>query len=168
MGSPIRFTDAATPITISMPSKTTTHTGQGPLFQIVYVSSAVRPFSTDELIKLLDKARPRNLAAGVTGMLLYHDGNFIQLLEGPEESVRKTHERIRKDPRHTGLITLVHKQAQERYFSDWSMGFKKVSLNEAKQIPGFTDFLFHTERGQAESAPNATLRLLHSFRERLR
>jgi len=139
------------------------------LFQIVYVSSAVRPFTVSELMKLLNRARPRNLACGVTGMLLYHDGNFMQLLEGDEADVRATHERIMRDPRHTGCITLVQKSVKERLFSDWSMGFKQVNAEEAKEAEGLSDFLNRKPpQNDTSKIENTALRLLHSFRDRLR
>ena len=58
------------------------------MFHLVYVSSAVRPFSKSELVELLNVTRDNNSRLGVTGMLLYRDGNFMQVLEGGEPVVR--------------------------------------------------------------------------------
>jgi hypothetical protein len=52
------------------------------VFALVYVSSATKPFSPDELSELLAQARVDNAALGITGMLLYSNGNFMQVLEG--------------------------------------------------------------------------------------
>ena len=59
------------------------------MFQLVYLSSASQPFSEDDLVALLTQARQNNTAHGLTGMLLYKDGNFMQVLEGDEAEVRR-------------------------------------------------------------------------------
>jgi hypothetical protein len=58
------------------------------MFRIVYVSAASEPFSDQQLKELLQKSRQNNVAAGITGMLLYKDGTFMQTLEGPELAVK--------------------------------------------------------------------------------
>jgi hypothetical protein len=52
------------------------------MFSIVYVSSALKPFSKTDLLTLLEKSRENNTSLGISGMLLYKDGNFMQVLEG--------------------------------------------------------------------------------------
>ncbi len=64
------------------------------MFFLVYVSSATRPFSGEDLRALLATCRKNNAELGVTGMLLYKDGNFMQVLEGDEEAVRGLYEKI--------------------------------------------------------------------------
>lgn len=138
------------------------------LFRIVYVSSAVSSFTPEELLALLKRARPRNMAAQVTGLLLYHDGNFMQCLEGPEPQVKATHARILNDPRHHGCITLIKAPVTDRLFSDWSMAFRNIAASEATAIPGFSDFLSRSERSESLRTSHNALHLLHSFRERIR
>lgn len=58
------------------------------MFSIVYASSATTHFSPAQLAGLLAQCREHNSAADVTGMLLYKHGNFMQVLEGEEETVR--------------------------------------------------------------------------------
>lgn len=140
-----------------------------PLFQIVYVSSAVRPFSSNDLAHLLAQARTRNTAADVTGMLLYHDGNFMQLLEGGEKQVRETYERIKEDPRHTGIITLIQAPTSERICGDWSMGLRSISSEEVgTSNGGLNGFLKESGRKQSTTKQKKALRLLYQFRESLR
>ena len=79
------------------------------LTSLIYVSSAQVPFSNIELTKLLETARRNNTLIDVTGMLVYRDGNFMQVIEGEEEAIRGLHEKIRCDPRHGHLITLLEK-----------------------------------------------------------
>jgi hypothetical protein len=111
------------------------------VFFSVYVSAAVDPFSASELVHLLDTARRNNAALGVTGMLLYKDGNFMQVLEGDEATVRNVYAKIERDPRHRGLLTLLQGTTEERQFADWSMAFRDLDAPEAGAIPGYSEFL---------------------------
>ncbi len=132
------------------------------MYRLIYVSSAVSLFTDDQLNELLEVSRRNNSAAGITGILLYVEGNFIQVLEGEKPMVVETQQRIANDPRHQGLITLLEGDEPEREFPDWSMGFKKVPGREGALLPGYSDFL---NRGTDPSKQRSTaLRLLENFR----
>lgn len=92
------------------------------LTQIVYASSAVGALHGDDLAQILRVSRARNAAAGVTGALLYHQGNVMQVLEGPSAAVEAVYARVEADPRHHGVIVLYRSAVAERAFPDWSMG----------------------------------------------
>jgi hypothetical protein len=84
---------------------------------------------------------PNNAKIGVTGMLLYKDGNFMQLIEGPGEPVRALHAKISIDPRHRGLMTLLQGHQEKREFQDWAMGFQSLDVVGLRQLPGYSDIL---------------------------
>jgi hypothetical protein len=111
------------------------------MLSLVYVSSATEPFSTKQLYDLLAKSRENNARRGLTGILLYKDGNFMQLLEGPEQAVRDLMDAIQQDSRHQGLIVLSQTTVAERSFPEWSMGFCDLDAPETKSIPGYSEFL---------------------------
>ena len=99
-------------------------------------------------------------------MLLYHDGNFMQALEGPEAQVRQVYRRISEDPRHDGCIVLIQQPVPERTFGNWSMGFRDSRSQEVCTHEGYSDFL-------NPSAPlprdaSRAWKLLSSFRQSLR
>jgi hypothetical protein len=96
-----------------------------PLHQLVYVSSSRANWSEAELERLLTRARIHNGARGITGMLLYVGGNFIQALEGPETVVAPLMARIRADKRHWHVQRIVDRRVGMRDFTDWSMGFRR-------------------------------------------
>ena len=77
------------------------------MFFLVYVSMAQEKMSKEDLLDILAQSREANAKAGITGMLLYKDGNFMQALEGEETAVRALYARICRDPRHRGILTLV-------------------------------------------------------------
>lgn len=111
------------------------------MISLVYVSSATEPFSPAELVTLLEKARRNNSAAGVTGMLLYKDGNFMQAIEGDDVVISELHARIQRDPRHRGMITLLRRPITERQFASWSMGFVDLLDPVVRDLPGYNEFL---------------------------
>lgn len=100
------------------------------LLSLIYVSSAVKPFNDAELEDLLVDARNFNKANALTGVLLYADGNFIQCLEGPADSVLRAYDRVRASRRHKGLIELSRASVQQRSFASWEMGLSRPSKAE--------------------------------------
>ena len=70
------------------------------MFQLIYASHAKHAFDETELVSLLKASRTKNLKLNITGMLLYKDGIFMQLLEGDETEVRKLFSTIKHDNRH--------------------------------------------------------------------
>ena len=139
------------------------------LFQLVYVSAATVLFTKPGLIELLEQSRRKNEPAGISGLLLYHEGDFMQLLEGDEAAVRATHTRIGKDPRHKHCLTLLSGPVAERTFPDWTMGFRDLGSAEVQALPGFSEFLNPSAGRQVlPTEPNRALRLLKVFRSGLR
>jgi len=95
------------------------------LVELLYCSVSVAPQLTKEdLDQILASARRRNLAQDITGMMIYHRGEFVQILEGKEESVEKVYEKfICHDPRHTAINKVLENTISCRSFNEWSMGF---------------------------------------------
>jgi hypothetical protein len=110
------------------------------VYLLAYVSVATIPFSESELIELLKKSREYNAARGITGLLLYNESNWLQLLEGSKEGVLALLDKIRSDPRHHGLIVVLQEEHSGREFPDWAMGFEKLDSSKPFRIPGYTDF----------------------------
>jgi hypothetical protein len=108
--------------------------------QLIYMSAATRPIGSDELTELLIKARNRNESLGITGMLVYHEGAFLQILEGDERFVDPLYERITRDKRHTSCALLLRSYTDHRSFPEWGMGFVDTNHEELRSIPGFLDF----------------------------
>lgn len=135
------------------------------MFSLVYISSAVTPFSFAELADLLATSHQNNAPLGITGMLLYKDGNVMQALEGEESVVRKLYTKIGMDRRHRGLITLVQGQIAERQFSEWSMAFRHLGAADVRAIPGYNEFLNTPLTSREFSAdPTRCQRLLMTFK----
>ncbi len=130
------------------------------MYQYLYVSSAAELLSDAQLDELLETSRAHNEASGVTGLLLYVRGSFIQLLEGDREAVATTCARIAADPRHRGMITLLEGDCAQRDFPTWTMGFPRV--DEAR-LPGYSDFL--RQAADPAATQSAARKLLEFFKE---
>ena len=136
------------------------------MFSLIYVSSVVPAFSPDQLADLLSTSRQSNSDAGITGMLLYKDGNVMQVLEGEEASVQKLYARIGRDPRHRGLQTLLQGSVEKRQFPDWSMGFRDLRGSDLRATAGYSEFLNTPLTGQEFSSdPTRCQRLLTTFKK---
>jgi len=92
------------------------------LVRLMYASRAVPAVDHDELIAILRKSKANNPANGVTGVLCFSEGIFLQVLEGGRSSVNRLYNRIVNDARHTQVEILLYQEIGERRFAGWSMG----------------------------------------------
>ncbi|MBO1256873.1 BLUF domain-containing protein [Alteromonas sp. 5E99-2] len=110
------------------------------LHRLTYVSRSVRLLNMPDFNVLLEQIRPKNKQLDITGLLLYKDKTFLQVLEGKLENINAVFEAIEHDPRHFKIKLLEHLQpCEERFFPNWSMGF--FSLDDSFSMPSkFVDF----------------------------
>jgi hypothetical protein len=108
-------------------------------YYLIYTSRTRDSWSNTELIELLKKSWTNNKRNDVSGMLVYIVDRFIQLIEGERSVVLDTFNRIRQDPRHEGINTLIEGESETRIFKNWSMGFKTLDTIEFEQMSGFSD-----------------------------
>jgi FAD-dependent sensor of blue light len=97
--------------------------------QLLYASNTSRDFSDAMLTEILAASRRNNAACGVTGILLYVDGGFMQVLEGDDRAVSDTFMRIQADKRHWNTTILLDRDAP-RAFAEWSMGFERPTTDQ--------------------------------------
>ena len=97
------------------------------LYCLVYTSVAKQKMTDNCLKNLLDRTRSKNSAVSLTGMLLYIDPYFVQILEGDFDDVCETFTRISKDPIHHKVSLILKKPITERNFANLAMGFNKVT-----------------------------------------
>lgn len=138
------------------------------MISLTYVSLAAHPMSDDELKDILSVARQNNEQLGVTGMLLYRDGFFIQALEGEEKVVKDLYESIRQDPRHHHVVTVDVHPITERVFVGWHMGFNKITDHAIEGLDdAYTDFLNNPNAAYFTDKPDRAKTLLYSFRNQI-
>jgi hypothetical protein len=98
----------------------------------MYASRAAASVDHEALLAILKKSKLNNTSSGVTGLLCYSGGIFLQVLEGGRAAVSQLYNRIASDPRHTDVVLLSYEEIGERCFAGWSMGQVNLSrLNPA-------------------------------------
>ena len=133
------------------------------MFYLIYVSHAADGLKSSDLYDILNKAHEVNANLGNSGLLLYKNKRFMQLIEGQEDAVRGLYQKILQDPRHRDLIVLQEDTEPERQFPGWSIAFRNLNtLPSADKL----------ESGEIEFADDALERhsnkatqLLHLFKE---
>ena len=108
------------------------------IFQIIYASTASYLYTEKELNNLLEQSRTANLKIGITGLLAYKDGNFMQTIEGQEQKIMELMLKISRNTRHYGIIPMFKGFIERREFSNWSMAYLNLSGDSSE---GFSDFL---------------------------
>ena len=102
------------------------------LVRLMYASRAVPTVDQEELLAIVRKSKANNPAAGITGVLCFSEGIFLQALEGGRSAVNKLYNRIASDSRHTDVELLCYEEIGERRFAGWSMG----QVNMSRLNPG--------------------------------
>ena len=108
---------------------------------LAYVSNAVAFMSLNELTAMLEQARQNNAELGITGMLLYKDKSFLQVLEGNADAVHGLYSRIQQDERHEKVKTLFDEPVEARDFPEWTMGFQNLDGTDLSSLESYSDFL---------------------------
>jgi hypothetical protein len=134
------------------------------LVHCIYCSAATNDFSPENLTTLLDECRKKNSKVGLTGMLLYSDRTFFQVLEGDRPVVEALLERLTMDKRHDRVTKIVLEPIDERSFAQWTMGYAKVGRKELAGIPGLNDF-FARGSSYMELGEGRAKTLLGAFKE---
>ena len=96
------------------------------LVRLLYASRAVdaRP---ETIESILSQSRQFNPTSGITGILCYGGGIFLQAIEGGRTAVSDLYGHIQKDPRHKDVVLLHYEEITERQFGGWTMGQVDVS-----------------------------------------
>lgn len=100
------------------------------LIQLIYSSWATENMTKSKLYRILVQARPRNASADLTGLLIFVDGVFLQILEGERDAVTTLMRKISCDPRHQDLKVILESDIQQRSFPSWEMAYASPSSEE--------------------------------------
>ena len=114
------------------------------LVRLMYASRAADSVNQNELVAILKKSKANNPPVGITGVLCFSAGIFLQVLEGGRSAVNRLYNRIATDPRHTQVELLRFDEIEERRFASWSMG----QVDMARLNPAL--LLRYSETGQLD------------------
>ena len=94
--------------------------------RLTYASRLSRDCGPDALGKIMEVSRRNNKKLGVTGALCYSPRGFLQILEGPADTVNELYNRIVKDTRHSVVTLLEYAPIPHRDFENWSMAYVRA------------------------------------------
>ena len=129
--------------------------------QMIYISEAADQMNSNLLLDILKRSRSFNEKNNITGILLYRNETFIQLLEGPQENIDNLYKKIQRDSRHKNCFVILEQNAKERSYPNWSMGFEDLSDDKVYKQLGFIDF-FNTKQKNCNSE---VLELINNFKD---
>lgn len=132
------------------------------LIHIMYASIANIQFDNAKIIELLTQARKKNSRLNVTGMLLYCDNSFFQVIEGEEHVIQELFDSIEHDNRHKNVTKIVEEPIPSRSFANWTMGFTNPTREELSTVEGMNDF-FNNEACLVNIKPGRAKKILHAF-----
>jgi len=133
------------------------------LIHCIYASRALTAPDDTEVEALLDHARRKNAALGITGMLLQIEDSFFQVLEGDADVVDSVYRVIAQDERHDRVTQIIREPIAQRSFGEWSMGFQALQRADARQLVGTNDF-FGSAQCLERINPGRAKKLLTAFR----
>jgi hypothetical protein len=110
------------------------------LIQLIYTSKATGELSDGQLAAILKVSVGNNQLHGITGLLLYSHGTFMQLLEGEASDVDATFERIKADPNHHSIEAHLRTPIKAREFGQWYMGYRAIRPEDSKAFPNYAPF----------------------------
>ena len=114
------------------------------VYQLIYASKAVDNLCENDLIAILTTARKFNQLSYITGMLIYHHGFFLQIIEGEKADIINLFDsQITNDKRHHNISVFHEGYALKREFSNWQMGFYGTTGHENYSLLAITDFKNH-------------------------
>ncbi|MEQ9259971.1 MAG: BLUF domain-containing protein [Roseovarius sp.] len=138
-----------------------------PVFQLAYTSAATSDVTGNQLRDILETSQRNNVRDGITGVLMYNNGLFFQILEGDQSAVEGCLDRIRADVRHSAIALAFTGHVEHRVFARWEMGFAGPFPVKGGPVGWFLSFeeLEACEAAQGEGHRAAPLLALHVYRQ---
>ena len=106
---------------------------------ICYVSKSAEALSEESIEEIFQTTLAHNNSEGITGILLYGFGNFFQVLEGNKRQILRLYAKIRKDPRHHRIETLINHPIKRTIFGSYSSSFNIVKTKT--QLSDISEYL---------------------------
>lgn len=137
------------------------------MHSLFYCSVATREIFDQDILDILKVSRKNNMERDITGILVYQKKTreFLQILEGEEETIFNALGIIEDDPRHTSVDLVLEQKINERAFKNWSMAFSDLESLDKSRLEGVSEYL---EKGFTsellKNNPESFSRLVKTFR----
>ena len=133
--------------------------------QLVYMSQATRKMSAEALADIQKTAKNNNQTIDVTGSLFYNGGWFLQVLEGPLDTLQALYKKIEKDPRHKNSRILYNEPAKFRTFTRWSMNMTNLDDRQADKYDELVEVIEAAKTDRKIGAVSPAVMLLRIFKD---
>ena len=134
------------------------------LSQLIYISQATRKMSSEDLISIQKIAKINNEFIDVTGSLFYNGGWFLQVLEGPTDTLKMLYDKIEKDPRHKNSRVIHNEPAKFRTFTRWSMNMTNLDDRQADKYDELVEVIEAAKTDRKIGAASPAVALLKIFK----
>jgi len=104
---------------------------------LIFISLATKLFTEDEINDIVIPGRKNNAANNVTGLLLYSEGVFMQIIEGSKTDVAETYKRIAADTRHKKVVVIVEGEHDTRTFPGLDMAYSLANKDFVEKMEGY-------------------------------
>lgn len=105
--------------------------------ELLFTSKAVKELTPQDLIHIHNQGARNNLKNDITGLLLYHNGEFVHLMEGEKQKVQDMCSKILLDKRHTDISLLLQDTTKRKYFENWSIAFQHFEEIDTTQLSNY-------------------------------
>jgi len=138
------------------------------IYQAIYSSAAEEALSDVAIAEILAVAHERNAVLGITGVLIFGEGIFLQILEGSQDAVTALLAKIASDQRHHDMKVFYRAEQAERAFGDWRMAYISPDPAEMSRWTGLRDMTTLVElRDEIERQPDRVPGILIAIVETL-
>lgn len=131
---------------------------------ITYFSTAVESTTEADIMDIVAFSRTKNERLGITGVLLYLNGQIVQVLEGQQSIIENLYKSIQVDPRHTNVRTVISHPIGQRLFSHWYMGYEMLTTQQYDEVRGLLP-LESQDMVSPDAQQPVILRMLQRFFE---
>lgn len=132
------------------------------LMHFVYNSTSLKNIKVSDVEQILLISRCNNLKQNITGILLWDNNNFFQVLEGPTSNVVPLITKIKQDARHQNVVQIINETIPRRLFENWSMGCANISDLNFLSFEGLNDF-YQEGTSLTTLSPGRAKKLLLAF-----
>ncbi|WP_452599807.1 BLUF domain-containing protein [Pontimicrobium sp. MEBiC01747] len=129
---------------------------------ICYVSSSDIDLNISDLNELFKTTIKNNTHSKISGILIYKNGNFLQIIEGEENQIDKLYTKICLDARHHGTILIIETKICDRVFDNYSTEFPIINNN--KQMLKLKHYLNWLKEAELHKV-NKLIRIIENFIE---
>ena len=140
-------------------------------YRLIYSSEATGEMARADLEQMLEESRVRNARRDITGVLVFVDGVFLQVLEGERDDVEDLMESIRRDPRHRNLKVFHEEESDRRTFPTWRMAYLSPRAEDVSAWAGLEgaasiESVLATLQSDPDRVPQVLVRLVEVLASR--